>query len=342
MSKEQLMQAPEYMKLLIMAGSVLSVFFADAAYADSSVALSGFLNNTSPSSLNATALQAFATSNPSAVSTITANGDTYTGVSLYSYLHSYVATDPTVPKNDIARDYISAGNGTSSIVYAFGALQGSGFGFENDILAFSDSKGTMTGPSIIAADGASVLDLTSINIGHVPYSGAGAAYVPTSFTLSGNIGNPATITAADLPNGSPTQEVTSFTPPLVGNTYTGVTIWDFLQQHGLTSDQNSLLNSFILLSGASGGYQAIIAMEEIMPQFGNQNDLVAYATGTGASLGNAGVAITVLPNDQKGGRYMQTMTDMQIVKVNAVPLPGSALLMLSGLIPLSGRLLRKR
>ena len=305
-----------------------------AASAGSTVSLSGFLQAGSPSSFSIADLQSSST-------TYTVNGDTYTGVSLYNYVHTYVATDPTVPKNDILRDYVTAtGSNGSSFTYALGSLNGSGFGVQNDFIAYSDTNGTLNGISIIADDGANVANLTSLNVGHVSYAGAGPGGSSSSFTINGDVINPATYTASNLPNGLTPQTVTvsSTGGTLPGSSFTGVSLWNLLVLAGLSTDPATLANEYVIATGTDN-YQAVISLEELNPLYGNNNDLLAYANGSGGTLGSSGFARVVLPADGKGGRYVSNLTSLTVV--SAVPLPPSAVLMLSGLLAVGGSL-RKR
>ena len=322
--------------------ALLLLASASAASADTAVSLGGYLNAGTPSSFNISALQSFAASHSSAVQTVTVGGDVYTGVSLYSYLNSYLATDPTVPKNDILRDYVVAtGSGGNSSVYALGNLSSSGFGITNDIIAYSDSNGPLAGASLIASDGANVANLTSLNVGHVAYAGAGPGGVATSFTVNGAVTNPGTYTASNLPGNLATQVVTVSTPPVTGQSFTGVSLWNLLVQAGISTNPANYLNEYVIATGTDN-YQSIFSLEEIAPSFGNQSDLLAYATGTGASLGTSGFARIVIPGDAKAGRYVSNLDSLTVVSVAAVPVPASAVLMLSGLFAVGFSGIRRR
>ncbi|MDD4915378.1 MAG: hypothetical protein PHW13_10140 [Methylococcales bacterium] len=315
---------------------------ATAAFSDTAVNLGGYLNAGSPGSFDLASLQSFAASNPAAVTTVTVGSDVYTGVSLFSYLDSYVATDPTVPKNDILRDYaVATGSDGSSTVYALGSLNGSGFGTLNDIIAYSDSNGTLTGASLIAADGSSITNLSSLDVGHVGYAGAGAGGVSTTLTVNGDLSASTTYTASDLPGTLTTQVLTVSTPPVTGQSFTGVSLWDMLVQDGLSTDPATLANEYVIATG-SDNYQSIFSLEELNPLYGNQNDLVAYATGAGASLGSSGFARIVAPGDAKAGRYVSNLESLTVVAVTSVPLPASAVLMFGGLFAIGLGNFRKR
>jgi hypothetical protein len=311
-----------------------------SATAEADVALSGFLKGTSPASFSIADLQSFGSS-----TTVTVGGNTYTGVSLYSYLNSYVDKDPAA-KNDILRDYVVASGGSGSTVYALGNLLGSGFGTQNDIIAFSDSNGLLAAPSLIAADGANVSDLTSLNIGHVAYQGLGSGGASTSFSLNGVVSSPATYTVADLPGSlNPTTVYTKpdGAPLATGAAtgFTGVSLYELLIGAGISNNPADLLRSYVIASGTDN-YTAVYSLEEIMPQYGNQGDLVAYADGIGSSLGAGGFARTVVPGDLKGGRFLSNLASLTVVTVpTAVPVPPAAILMLSGLFGIAFNSRRK-
>ncbi|WP_347989688.1 hypothetical protein [Methylomonas sp. AM2-LC] len=313
--------------------ALLLLSSATTASADTAVSLGGFLSASSPTSFTIADLQTYASQHASAVKSVTVGSDTYTGVSLFSYLNSVVATDPKVPKNDILRDYVVAsGSGGSSFTYALGSLSGSGFGNLNDIIAYSDSNGALSNASIIAADGANITNLSSLNIGHVDYSGAGAGGQNTSFVVNGLVSNPTVYSAANLPNTLGTDNVTIGT-----NTYNGVSLWNLLLQAGLSTDPATLANEYVIATGTDN-YQAILSLEELNPLYGNLNDILAYGLG-GGSLGTNGFARIVLPGDTKAGRFVSNLESLTVV--SSVPLPTSALLMLSGLLGMGFRSLAK-
>lgn len=328
-----------YRKLLPLAALTALLAPAAPAAADSAVSLGGYLTAGSPGSFDISALQSFAASNPSAVQTVTVGGDTYTGVSLYSYIAAYLATDSTVPKNDILRDYVTAtGSDGSSITYALGNLSGSGFGTQKDIIAYSDNSGTLASAAVVAADGADVASLSSLAVGHVGYAGAGAGGVSSSLTVSGDVSATTTYTASDLPGSLTTQDITVSTPPVTGSSFTGVSLWDLLVQSGLDTTAANLLSEYVVVTGTDN-YQTVFSMEEIDPAYGNQNDLVAYATGSGGSLGTSGFARIVVPGDAKAGRYVSNIDSLAVIA--AVPLPGAAVMMMSGLAAVASAGLRR-
>jgi len=104
----------------------------------------GYLNSGSPASFDLAALKSFASSNLGAVRSVSVGADIYTGISLNSFLSSYVKTDPTVPKNDVLRDYVVA-TGTDGYrsVFSLGELNTS-FGNQNDIIAYQMNGADLT------------------------------------------------------------------------------------------------------------------------------------------------------------------------------------------------------
>ncbi|QWF69725.1 hypothetical protein KEF85_10095 [Methylomonas paludis] len=301
------------------------------ALADSSVSFSGFLKPSSPSGFNLADLQTYAGTNPNSVKTVTVAGDTYTGVSLSSYLASYVATDPSVPKNDILRDYVTAtSSGGAQTVYSLGELNSS-FGNENAIIAYSDSNGSLSTPSIIAADGANVQNLTSLQVGHLAYT-PGSGGVSSQFTIDGAVANITTYNSSNFPGSLATQTVSVSTPPLTaGTSFSGVSIWDLLNLAGVDTSSANILHEYVVATGTDG-YQTVFSLAELDPLFGNNNDLIAYATNSG-SLGGSGFARVVVPADvAKAGRYVSNLNELTVISVAAVPLPSSSLFMFSGLL----------
>lgn len=341
-------------------GSILlSLLIANplhAATASSQFSLSGYLNSASPSSFDLAALQSYATANTAAVKSVSVNNnsggtDVYTGISLSSFLGSYLKTDPTVPKNDILRDYVVA-TGTDGYrsVFSLGELNSS-FGNQNDIIAYQLNGADLTGsgfarivaPGDVKA-GRWVSNLASLEIGHVDYTPA-AGGISNQFSVNGAVTNLTTYNASNLPGSLPAQTVTVNTPPLFGASFTGVSLWSLLNQAGIITDstiKNDILGKYVIATG-SDGYQSVFSLGELNPNFGNQADLVAFADGNGASLGSKGFAEIVVPGDvAKAGRYVSNLVSLTVVNAAPVPLPASALLMLSGLLTFGFSPFRRR
>lgn len=322
-----------------------------AAATSTQFSFGGYLNAGSPASIDLAALQAYAAANPSAVKTVATTSGIYEGVSLSSFLGSYLKTDPTVPKNDILRDYVVA-TGTDGYKAVFSlAEMDKSFGNHNDIIAYKLNGTDLTGigfARIVAPDDAKagrwVSNLSSLYVGHIPYT-AGAGGVSSQFSVDGAVIDSISYDVTSLAAALPAQTVTVATPPLTGSSFTGVSLWDLLNLSGIVTDanvKNDILGKFVVATG-SDGYQAIFSLGELHPSFGNIPVLVAYANGVGASLGNKGFAELVVPGDvAKGGRYVSNLTGLTVVSVAAVPLPASALMMLSGLFGLVWRARRPK
>ncbi len=316
------------LRLTLCLGSVLfAAVLSQAAQADAAFSFGGYVNAGAPASVNLAALQSYAATN--GTTTVTVNGDTYSGVSLYGFVDSYIT--PGANKNDILSFYAGGtGSNGSSIAYALGDLSGSGFGKQNDIIAFSDTNKTLTGPSIIAADGANVANLVSLDIGHQPYALGGGGN-STSLTISGVGLTDANITSVANFASLPQQQTINLSVPQINGgattSFTGVSLWDLLLQQGLAINSPNLLNEYVVATGTDG-YKAIFSLEEIDPAYGNENDLIAYQT-NGGSLGTTGEFRIVVPEDGKAGRYVSNLDSLTLY--SAVPEPASALLLLSGL-----------
>ena len=141
----------------------------------------------------------------------------------------------------------------------------------------------------------------------------------------GAVQTPETITPESLSALNQSQTVTA-TYMSAGGTvtdgYTGVSLWNLIQDAGLLTDpsvKNDLLNFGVVATG-SDGYRALFSLGELDPAFRNQPDIVAYSDQKG-QLGNGGsdgALRIVVPGDVAGGRYVSNLTSLQVVDL--VPL----------------------
>lgn len=333
------------------AGLLSSLFALCIASADSAAAvpssefsLGGYLNAGSPDAFDLAALQAYAAANPAAVKSVSVGNksggtDVYTGIALDAFLGSYLKTDPSVPKNGILRDYVIAtGTDGYKAVYSLGEMA-SDFGARNDILAYqlngadlADSGfARIVAPEDIKA-GRWVSNLSSLYVGHVGYTPAPDG-VSNQFAVNGAVANTATYDYDALINALPSVQVTvqSASASLNGKTFTGVSLWDLLGLSQVLLDssvKNDLLGKYVIATG-SDGYQAVFALGELSPDFGNAGVLVGFDDGSGG-LGNKGFAELIVPGDiYKGGRYVSNLVGLTVV--SAVPLPGAVWLFGSAL-----------
>jgi hypothetical protein len=153
---------------------------------------------------------------------------------------------------------------------------------------------------------------------------ASVGYSFSPVIISGDVGNPGFY---NLPNLDPvtTQPATykaAGTP--VTDTYTGVKLWDVLNDAGgvtVSDAKNDILSKVVVATGADG-YKAVFSLGEIDPNFGAQPVTVAYAD-TAGQLGpraDDGMARMVVPGDIAGGRYVSELTNLQ---VRSLPEPAS-------------------
>jgi hypothetical protein len=91
---------------------------------------------------------------------------------------------------------------------------------------------------------------------------------------------------------------------VVTESFTGVLLWDLLNDspvNGIVTDpnvKNDILHKVIIVTGTDC-YQSVFGTGEINPFFGGSQIIFAYATG-GESLGSAGFARIVVPDDKSG------------------------------------------
>lgn len=142
--------------------------------------------------------------------------------------------------------------------------------------------------------------------------------LPTDGALhvGGQVLNPLKLTANDLKNNYAAQkaDVTYLSgTDTTKAAFTGVYLRDILDaaQVNFNPDQkNDTLGMYIVATG-SDGYQAIIAIGDIDPNFGNQPILVAYEQ-DGKPLTDTGPIRLVVPGDGHGGRYVSNMVSLEV------------------------------
>jgi hypothetical protein len=264
-------------------------------------------------------------------------GDTYTGITLWNLLDTAGGgVDTTTAKNDILSKYVIAtGSDGYTAVYSLGEIDPM-FGNQPILIASSDTAGQL-GPS--GADGLSrvvvpgdiaggryVSDLVSLQVVSLPEPGpTGAGGISPSATLSGAVADPTVITPATLSkllNQTVTETATYLQAGMpVTDTYTGVSLWNLIQDAGLLINpaiKNDALN-FVVVATGSDGYRAVFSLGEIDPAFGNQQDIVAYADTAGqlGSGGSDGAMRIVVPGDSAGGRYVSNLTSLQVINATA-------------------------
>ena len=169
---------------------------------------------------------------------------------------------------------------------------------------------------------------------------AQAAPITTSFDVTGAVDRPITETLAGLQSLPSQTAAVSYLSGAqrVTATFTGPTLWTVLNQAGLkpvAGAKNSSLRDVVVATG-SDGYKVAFSGGELNPRFGGSRspDLVAYEQ-DGHGLGADGFARTVVPGDQRGGRYVSNLSSLDVVQAPSNPSAGggrSSSFTLSGLV----------
>lgn len=135
-----------------------------------------------------------------------------------------------------------------------------------------------------------------------------------SFSLRGEVETSARFRLADLkklPSSRVTVSYFSGSSGLVTKTYVGVQLNDLLTAAVVktdTSRRNDILRKYVAVR-ATDCYESIIAVADLLPNFGAQQVLIAYATGEGAPLDETeGMARLIVAGDKQGGRLVSNVT----------------------------------
>ena len=141
-------------------------------------------------------------------------------------------------------------------------------------------------------------------------------YAPT-FRLEGLVTNKKTFTLESLQQFTPSKVVVSFfsgSQGLVTKTYLGVLLSDLLNEAEVILDpshKNDSLRKYLAIT-ATDCYQVIVALAELLPTFGGQQVLIAYADGDGNPLTDEGMARLVVPGDKAGGRFVSNIVSIVV------------------------------
>jgi len=262
----------------------------------------------------------------------------FTGVSLWTLLTDAngggdLTTNPQV-KNDSLRKYVvvMGSDGTQAVV-AVGEIHPN-FGNQPDLVAYDVNGQPLDNDGfaqlVVPRDqsgGRYVANLVRLEVrgSTAPQVSLGGGIAP-QFTLSGDIKHSGTFTPADLQKlPTVTQNVTFRAGQnTVTGSFTGVSPWTFLTDAngggGITTNpqvQNDSLRKYVVATG-SDGYQVVVALSEIDPQFGNQPDVIAFAF-NGGSLGQDGLTRLVVPGDTFGGRYVSNLVSLEVLDSDTSP-----------------------
>ncbi|HLJ60016.1 MAG TPA: molybdopterin-dependent oxidoreductase [bacterium] len=137
-----------------------------------------------------------------------------------------------------------------------------------------------------------------------------------AFDLTGVVRHPARVTLADLqryPVSTLRVEFLAGTASTQAE-FAGVPLWVLVSAAGVVTDprrKNDLLRKYVVVTG-SDGYQAVIAVAEMLQDYGNQAILVAYRRDGAALPSDEGMARLVVPGDKRGGRYVDNIVRIEV------------------------------
>ena len=103
--------------------------------------------------------------------------------------------------------------------------------------------------------------------------------------------------------------------------YTGVRLWDVLQHVGLqldTNRKNDQLRKYVVVT-AKDGYEVVIGLGEIDPNFGARPVLLAWEEDGTRLAGDRGPFRLVVPGDVRGGRYVTGVVRIEVRDIDSPP-----------------------
>lgn len=137
----------------------------------------------------------------------------------------------------------------------------------------------------------------------------------TSLTLDGLVTTPRTFDLEQL-KAEPATTATVFYSTSGGPvtaTFKGALLWTLLQEAGIKTDpavRNENLRRSLLVT-ATDGYQALLSLGEISPNFGGEPAMLAYEQ-DGKPLASGGFARLIVPGDKAGGRNVSSVTRIEV------------------------------
>jgi hypothetical protein len=269
--------------------------------------------------------------------------DTFTGPTLWNVLQSAggITVDATT-SNGVLRNFVvvTGSDGYKAVISA-GEIAPN-FGNRGSQVAIAASSGTLPDPNGFARitapgdvrGGRYVSNVANIDVGVAPLQQGTGGGPSLSLQVQGDVLATLAFDRAALQALTPYTETVSYLSGMntVTNTFTGALLWDVLQAAGIVTDpaiSNDILRKGVIATG-SDGYQAMFALGEISPNFGNVPILVAYDDANGPLTGN-GFARLVVPGDVRGGRYVSNLVSLTVFDATAVPEPAGLVVLLAGI-----------
>jgi len=263
--------------------------------------------------------------------------DSYRGIPLWTLLGGTagitVPGTPPLPNNSILRSFVTATSSTGArSLVSIGEIHPN-FGGVGDpvIVAFSKNGTALGAPMLVDAEdptqARNVANLVSLDVDILPQPSGGSGGLSSTVTLSG-VASPGTFDLAGL-QAFP---ATTLTGIVFNNAtpfdYTGVKLWDLLVARGI--DTSATARGYVLAT-ATDNVAVTFALSEIDPATRGPLDvLLAYDRSAGG-LGTAGFARMVVPDDNRGGRYLSNVTSLEVGYIQAVPEASTWLMMIAGL-----------
>ena len=278
--------------------------------------MSGLVKNTG--SLTLSDLQAFSKITVS-IKAQPIGSHTFGGALLYDVVQKAEVTTLPNRKNDLLRkSLVVSGTDGYTVAVAWGELDPH-FANKQILLAYeedgkplphTDGFARLVVPGDVFA-GRYVSNVASIVVRDPGVLPTLRQRQPSSaFYVVGTVNNPAKYDSTAL-QALKTTEVT-----VQGDTYSGVLLYDLLQQAGVSTanKKNDFLHKGIAVIG-SDGYSCVVVDGEIQPRFGNEQILVAYNVNGKTLAESDGFARLVVPGDAKMGRFVSNLVELQVVEL---------------------------
>jgi DMSO/TMAO reductase YedYZ molybdopterin-dependent catalytic subunit len=137
-----------------------------------------------------------------------------------------------------------------------------------------------------------------------------------SIAIKGGVDHPRTIALADLQH-EPQTTLNVFLHTghgTLSGSFTGVSLWTLLQEAGVTlaaGKKNDVIHHTVTVTG-SDGYEAVLSLAEITPEFGGDQAIVAWQQDGKTLDGGDGFARLIIPGDKAAGRAVGAITTIEV------------------------------